>query len=177
MEQILSLLVENKAGVLSRVGGLFGQYQFNIETLNVAQTHDPTMGRITLTTHAEQPAFQAIIRELGELSDVISVIPYNPVVHVVREMALVRVQIREENRAEVLALSEVFRARVVDASPQSYIFEVTGQSEKIDAFLENMRVYGISEVHRTGKLALTRGTAAEKQAKTAETEKTDEQQQ
>jgi len=166
MEQILSLLVENKAGVLSRVVGLFTQHQFNIETLNLAQTVDRTRGRITLTTEADHPGFQEIVSELSQLSDVISVIPYNPLVHVVREMALARVQIREENRAEVLALSEVFRARVVDASPQSYIFEVTGQSEKIDAFLQNMRVYGISEVHRTGKLALTRGTAAEIQAKT-----------
>lgn len=165
MEQILSLLVHNKSGVLSRVVGLFSQHAFNIETLNVAQTHDPTRGRITLTTEADQPAFEEIVRELRQLADVISVIPYNPVVHVIREMALVRVQIREENRAEVLALSEVFRARVVDASPHSYIFEVTGQSEKIDAFLQNMRVYGISEVHRTGKLALTRGSAAENQSK------------
>ena len=166
MEQILSLLVENKAGVLARVVGLFSQHAFNIQTLNVAQTHDPTRGRVTLTTEADQPAFEQIINELKQLSDVISVIPYNPVVHVIREMALVRVQIREENRAEVLALSEVFRARVVDASPQSYIFEVTGQSEKIESFLQNMRVYGISEVHRTGKLALTRGTVAETQAET-----------
>jgi len=177
MEQILSLLVENKAGVLSRVVGLFSRHAFNIESLNVARTHDPTRGRITLTTEADQPGFREITRELSELSEVISAIPYNPVVHVVREMALVRVQIREENRAEVLALSEVFRARVVDASPQSYIFEVTGQSEKIDAFLENMRVYGISEVHRTGKLALTRGIAAENQANTTDREKTDERQQ
>jgi acetolactate synthase-1/3 small subunit len=166
MEQILSLLVENKAGVLSRVVGLFSQHEFNIETLNVAQTHDPTRGRVTLTTEADQPAFREIVRELAQLADVISVIPYDPVVHVVREMALVKVQIREENRAEVLALSEVFRARVVDASPQSYIFEVTGQSEKIDAFLQNMRVYGIREVHRTGKLALTRGTVVENQPTT-----------
>jgi len=162
MAQILSLLVENKAGVLSRVVGLFGQQECNIESLNVAPTSDPTRGRITLATEAEPQKLEQITNELSQLADVISVIPYNPIVHVVREMALVRVQIREENRAEVLALSEVFRARVVDASPQSYIFEVTGQSEKVDAFLQNMGVYGISEVHRTGKLALTRGVAGEK---------------
>jgi len=174
MERILSLLVENKAGVLAQVVGLFSRHAFNIESLNVAQTQDPTRGRITLTAQADQPGFEEITRELSQLSDVISAIPYNPVVHVVREMALVKVQIREENRAEVLALSEVFRARVVDASPQSYIFEVTGQSEKIDAFLQNMRVYGITEVHKTGKLALTRGALAESPFKTTDREKRDE---
>jgi len=110
---------------------------------------------------------RGVIARLQDDADVLQLIPYDPATHVAREMALVRVRVREETRREVLALSEVFRARVIDASPQSYIFEVTGQSEKIDAFFENARVYGIDEVHRTGKLTLTRGNAANKDGSSA----------
>ncbi|HXK59966.1 MAG TPA: acetolactate synthase small subunit [Acidobacteriota bacterium] len=161
MAQILSLLVRNKAGVLAQVVSLFSRQGCNIESLNVASTSNHDRARVTIAIETDQSKLDQIVSELSALADVISVIPYDPHIHVVREMALVRVRIREENRAEVLALSEVFRARVVDASPHSYIFEVTGQSEKVDAFLQNMSVYGISEVHRTGKLALTRSTAEE----------------
>lgn len=155
--QVLSLLVENKAGVLSRVVGLFSQRGYNIETLNVAPTHDPTMSRITLTMKTDERGFEQVIKQLNKLIDVIKVIPYDPAQHLVREMALVRVRVKEETRTEILSLSDVFRARVIDATPRSYIFEVTGPSDKVDAFLENMRVYGIREVHRTGSLALSRG--------------------
>lgn len=160
MSQVISLLVENKAGVLSRVVGLFSQRGYNIESLNVAPTQDPTMSRITLSTDTDERGTEQVIKQLNKLIDVIKVTPYDPAVHVVRELALVRVHIREENRAEVLALSEVFRARVVDASPRSYIFEVTGTPEKIDAFVQNVRIYGIRDVRRTGRLALNRGIGA-----------------
>jgi acetolactate synthase I/III small subunit len=164
MGQILSLLVENKSGVLSRVVGLFSQRGYNIQSLNVAPTQDPTMSRITLTTDTDERGTEQVVKQLNKLIDVIKVIPYEPSNQVVREMALVRVSINEKNRAEILALSEVFRSRVIDASLRSYIFELTGEPEKIDAFVENMRVYGIREIHRTGRLALSRGKAGEKKS-------------
>lgn len=167
MSQILSLLVRNKPGVLSRVLETFRECGCNIETLNVAPIQDGTTSRITLSACAGDDVMRAVNARLQGDADVLQLIPYDPATHVAREMALVRVRVREETRREVLALSEVFRARVIDASPQSYIFEVTGQSEKIDAFFENVRVYGIDEVHRTGKLTLTRGNAANKDGSSA----------
>jgi acetolactate synthase I/III small subunit len=161
MGQILSLLVRDKAGALSQIVGLFGRHGYNITSLNVAPTHQPGTSLITLSSEVDEQAAHDLTEELATFPDVMNVGLYNPMTHVAREMALVRVRVREENRGEVLALSDVFRARVIDASPSSYIFEVTGQSEKIDAFLQNMSVYGIREVHRTGKLALTRGAAAD----------------
>lgn len=167
MGRVISLLVENKAGVLSCVVGLFSQRGYNIKSLNVAPTLDATLSRITLTTDTDQRGTEQVVKQLNKLVDVVKVVPYNPSSQVVREMALVRVRVSEENRAEILALSEVFRARVIDVSPRGYIFEVTGQSEKIDAFLQNMRVYGIREIHRTGELALSRGRAEKKNKSSA----------
>ncbi len=164
MGQVITLLVENKAGVLSRVVGLFSQRGYNIASLNVAPTLDASMSRITLTTDTDERGTEQVVKQLNKLIDVVKVIPYDAGIHVVREMALVRVRVNEENRAEVLALSDVFRARVIDASPGSFIFEVTGQSEKIDAFLQNVRIFGVREVHRTGQLALSRGAAAVKRS-------------
>jgi acetolactate synthase I/III small subunit len=161
MGQILSLLVRDRAGALSQVVSLFGRHGYNITSLNVAPTHEPGMSRVTLSTEVDESVGNVVAEEISQLPDVINVTLYNPFTHVARELALVRVRVKEETRGEVLALSDVFRARVIDASPRSYIFEVTGQSEKIDAFLENMKVYGIGEVHRTGKLAVTRGAAAD----------------
>lgn len=159
--RVLSLLVENKPGVLSRVVGLCSQRGYNIESLNVAPTTDPTMSRITFAIEADERGVEQVIKQLNKLIDIIKIIPYDPSRHLVREMALVRVRVKEETRQEMLALSKVFRARIVDASPSSYTFEITGQTEKIDAFLQNVRVYGIREVHRTGKLALSRATGAQ----------------
>jgi acetolactate synthase-1/3 small subunit len=163
MGQILSLLVQNKAGVLLRVVELVSQDGYNIESLNVAPTYDPGKSRITLSAEGDERTLGRLVEQLDALADVTAVSPYTPSTHVARELALVRVRITEENRTEVLALSEVFRARVVDAGPQSYILEITGDSEKIDAFLQNLRAFGIEETHRTGKLAVPRGSAVDKE--------------
>ena len=176
MGQVISLLVENKSGVLSRVVGLFSQRGYNINSLNVAPTVDSTLSRITLTTDTDERGTEQVVKQLNKLIDVVKVIPFQSSLHVLREMALVRVRVSEATRAEVLALSEVFRARVIDVSPHSYIFEVTGQSEKIDAFLDNARVYGIREIHRTGELILSRGRAEKrKKSSTVLVEKKQEQ--
>ena len=167
MRQVISLLVENKAGVLSRVVGLFSQRGYNIESLNVAPALDPSASRITLTTTTDERGTEQVVKQLSKLINVVKVTPYDSAAHVLREMALVRVQVNENNRTEVLALSEVFRARVIDVRPKSYIFEVTGQADKIDAFLQNAKVYGVQEVHRTGELTLSRGKAGKKQSSSA----------
>ena len=163
MGQVISLSVENKAGVLSRVVGLFSQRGYNISSLNVAPALEGDVSRITLTTRTDLRGMEQVVKQLNKLIDVVKVTPFDPDTQIIREMALVRVQVSEENRAEVLALSEVFRARVIDVSPQYYIFELTGQSGKIDAFLDNVRTYGIREIHRTGELTLGRGTASKQQ--------------
>jgi len=157
MGQVISLLVENKAGVLSRVVGLFSQRGYNIESLNVAPDLDPTLSRITLTTKTDERGVEQVVKQLEKLIDVVRVTPFDHTTQVIRELALVRVEVSQESRAEVLALSEVFRARVIDVTPHNYTFEITGQSGKIDAFLENMQTYGIREIHRTGELTLGRG--------------------
>ena len=157
MGQVISLLVENRTGVLSRVVGLFSQRGYNIESLNVAPALDSNASRITLTTRTDLKGTEQVVKQLNKMIDVIKVTPYDPETQLIREMVLVRVQVNEENRAELLALSEVFRARVIDVSPRNYIFELTGQSGKIDAFLENIRAFGIREIHRTGELTLGRG--------------------
>lgn len=164
MGKVISLLVENEAGVLSRVVGLFSQRGYNIESLNVAPALDSTVSRITLTTGTDMRGTEQVVKQLNKLINVVKVTPYDPATQVLREMALVRVRVNEENRAEVLALSEVFRARVIDVSRESYIFEVTGQAGKIDAFLENVRAYGIREIHRTGELTLGRGKSGKQKS-------------
>ncbi len=164
MGQVISLLVENKAGVLSRVVGLFSQRGYNIERLNVAPALDDSASRITLTTRTDLKGTEQVVKQLNKLVDVVKVTPFDSNTQIIREMALVRVQVNEENRAELLALSEVFRARAIDVSPRNYIFELTGQSGKIDAFLDNVRAYGIREIHRTGELTLGRGKNGERDA-------------
>ncbi|MCH6569189.1 MAG: acetolactate synthase small subunit [Acidobacteria bacterium] len=166
MRRVISLLVENKAGVLSRVVGLFSQRGYNIESLNVAPALEGA-SRITLTTITDDAGTEQVVKQLSKLINVVKVTLYDPASHVLREMALVRIQVTEDNRTEVLALSEVFRARVIDVRPTSYIFEVTGQADKIDAFLQNAKVYGVRELHRTGELTLSRGKAGKKESSSA----------
>ena len=166
MRRVISLLVENKAGVLSRVVGHFSQRGSNIESLNVAPALEGA-SRITLTTITDDAGTEQVVKQLSKLINVVKVTLYDPASHVLREMALVRIQVTEDNRTEVLALSEVFRARVIDVRPTSYIFEVTGQADKIDAFLQNAQVYGVRELHRTGELTLSRGKAGKKESSSA----------
>ena len=157
MGQVISLLVVNEAGVLSRIVGLFSQRGYNIESLNVAPALDAEVSRITLTTRTDLKGTEQVVKQLNKLIDVVKVTPYDSDIQVIREMALVRVQISQETRAEVLALAEVAHARIIDHSPRHYIFELTGHSREIDTFLEDVQAYGISELHRTGELTLGRG--------------------
>jgi len=152
----IGVLVENQAGVLSRVAGLFSGRGFNIESLTVAETNEPGLSRITLVTTGDEHILEQIVKQLNKLINVIKVIDFTETEFVDREMALVKVRADVQTRAEVLRISDIFRGKVVDVSPHFYTIEVTGNDSKISAILELLGQVGIVEVARTGKVALAR---------------------
>jgi len=149
--------VENQPGVLSRVAGLFSGRGFNIESLTVAQTLDPQVSHITLVTTGDETIMEQIVKQLNKLVNVIKVIDFREVKFVDREMALIKVTADETTRAEVMSIVDIFRGKVVDVGPKSYIVEITGDEGKIQALLELLRPLGILEIVRTGKVAMHRG--------------------
>ena len=157
MRHVISVLVDNEPGVLSRISGLFSGRAFNIESLNVAETLDPTISRMTLVTSGNEQIIEQIIKQLNKLVNVIKVFDLTGSDYVEREMALIRVNAENSSRAEVLRILEIFRGRVVDVSPKSYTFEVTGDEKKIQAVVELLAPFGIIEIVRTGKVAIARG--------------------
>ena len=152
----LSILVENRFGILSRIAGLFSARGYNIESLTVARTEDPTLARITMVARCEALRAQQILRQVEKLPDTVEATDLTDANCVGRELILVRVRAPEGKRTTLLTEAEIFRARVVTATPESYVFEVTGDSEKVEAFLEVVRPYGIDEMIRTGQVALHR---------------------
>jgi acetolactate synthase-1/3 small subunit len=158
MDHTISILVENEFGVLARVAGLFSGRGFNIESLTVAKTLDPSLSRITLVTSGDDQIVEQITKQLNKLVCVIKVMDFQDAAHVEREMALVKVTADERTRSEVLNIVNIFRAKVIDVDPRSYIIEVTGDEEKINAILNLLKPIGIKEVVRTGKVAMHRGT-------------------
>jgi acetolactate synthase-1/3 small subunit len=152
----VGVLVENQPGVLSRVAGLFSGRGFNIECLTVAETHEPGLSRITLVTTGDQHILEQIVKQLNKLINVIKVYDFREIEFVDREMALIKVRAEPATRAEVLRISDIFRAKVVDVSPHYYTIEVTGNETKIGAILELLGQIGIVELARTGKAALAR---------------------
>jgi len=157
MRHVISVLVENEPGVLSRISGLFSGRAFNIESLNVAETLDSTISRMTLVTSGNEQIIEQIIKQLNKLVNVIKVFDLTGSDYVEREMALIRVNAENSSRAEVLRILEIFRGRVVDVSPKSYTFEITGDEKKIQAVVELLAPFGIIEIVRTGKVAIARG--------------------
>ncbi len=157
MRHVISVLVDNEPGVLSRISGLFSGRGFNIESLNVAETLDPTISRMTLVTGGNEQIIEQIIKQLNKLVNVIKVFDLTGSDYVEREMILLRVNAEAASRAEVLRILEIFRGRVVDVSPKSYTLEITGDEKKIQAVVELLTPFGILEVVRTGKLAIARG--------------------
>ncbi len=149
--------MENQPGVLSRVAGLFSGRGFNIESLTVAETADPNISRITLVTIGDERIVEQIVKQLNKLINVIKVIDFTNTDFVNREMALIKVKADAETRAEVLRISDIFRGKVVDVSPNSYTIEVTGNEDKIGAIMNLLKQIGIIEVVRTGKAAISRG--------------------
>jgi acetolactate synthase-1/3 small subunit len=157
MRHTISVLVENEFGVLARVAGLFSGRGFNIESLTVAETLDPTMSRITLVTRGDDRVVEQIEKQLNKLICVIKVTDFAGVPHVEREMALIKVTADEKTRAEVMSIVDIFRGKVIDVGSNSYIVEVTGDENKIQALIDLLRPLGILEIVRTGKVAMHRG--------------------
>ena len=153
---ILSILVDNEPGVLSRIAGLFSGRAFNIESLCVAETTDPLVSRITLVTIGDTSIVEQIKKQLNKLINVIKVIDFTSTAFVQREMALIKVRAKPEHRAEILRLVDIFRSRIVDVSSENYIMEITGDEGKITSFLKLLKPMGIKEIARTGAIALAR---------------------
>ena len=156
MRHTISILVENKFGVLSRVSGLFSGRGYNIESLSVGDTTDPNVSVMTIVTSGDDWIIEQITKQLNKLIDVIKVVDMTELDHVEREMVMIKVAPRAEDKAEVLRLAEIFRGRVVDSSEDTYTIEVTGDEKKIDAFVNLMTPIGIKELVRTGKVAILR---------------------
>ncbi|PXF57105.1 MAG: acetolactate synthase small subunit [Deltaproteobacteria bacterium] len=156
MKHTLSVLVENTPGALSRITGLFSGRAFNIESLNVAATLDPTLSHITLVTRGDEFIIEQIIKQLRRLVDVFKVVDVSEGEFVEREMSLIKVRAEEESRAEILRICDIFRCKVVDVSPKSYTLEVTGPESKLKAVIELLRPIGIKEITRTGNIAMMR---------------------
>jgi acetolactate synthase-1/3 small subunit len=156
MKHTISVLVENKFGVLSRVSGLFSGRGYNIESISASETLDPNTSMITLVTSGDEWILEQIIKQLNKLIDVIKLVDYAEVEHVEREMILIKVAPRKEDRVEVMRTIDIFRGRIIDSSRETYTIEVTGEAKKIEAFIELMRPLGIKEFVRTGKVAMAR---------------------
>jgi acetolactate synthase-1/3 small subunit len=153
----IAVLVENKFGVLSRVAGLFSARGYNIESMSVGETLDPSVSRMTLVVRGDEFVIEQVIKQLHKLIDVIKVTDLSEEDHVEREMILARVNAEPSSRAEILRSADIFRAKVVDVTPATYTLELTGDESKLDAFLELLRPFGIQELVRTGKVAIARG--------------------
>ena len=158
MRHTISVLVENEFGVLSRVAGLFSGRGFNIESLSVAETLDPTVSRITLVTTGDDAVLEQITKQLNKLVSIIRVSDFKDTEHVERELVLIKVTADERTRGELMNIISIFRGKVIDVGPQSYIIEITGGQEKIDAILQLLSPLGIVEIVRTGRVAMFRGT-------------------
>ncbi|MDL1970547.1 MAG: acetolactate synthase small subunit [Candidatus Desulfofervidaceae bacterium] len=165
MRHTLSLLVENQPGVLSRVTGLFSGRGFNIESLCVAETLDPKISRITLVTKGDDQIVEQIKKQLNKLINVIKVVDLSEIESVEREMALIKVKADPNHRAEILRMVDIFRGKIVDVSPLYYTVEITGDANKIEAFIELMRNFQIQEIARTGTVALPRAKKIVKEEK------------
>jgi acetolactate synthase-1/3 small subunit len=154
----IAVLVENKFGVLSRVAGLFSARGYNIESLSVGETLDPTVSRMTLVVRGDEFVMEQAMKQLHKLIDVIKVIDLTVESHVERELVLIRVNAEPQHRAEILRTGDIFRAKVVDVTPTTLTLEATGDESKLDAIIELLRPMGIQELVRTGKVAIARGS-------------------
>ena len=160
MRHILSLLMENEAGALSRVAGLFSARAFNIESLTVAPTEDPKISRMTLVTSGSDAIVEQIMKQVNKLVDVVKVVDLNESRHIERELMLIKVSAKKSDREEVKRLVEIFRGRIIDVTDKTYTIEMTGPGEKLDAFIEALDESLILEVVRSGVSGISRGDKA-----------------
>lgn len=156
MRHTISVLVENKFGVLTRVAGLFSGRGYNIDTLNVAPTQDPTASRMTIVTRGDDATLEQIIKQLNKLPEALEVTDFRQDEFVDRELVLVKVGVDSKTRADVMQITDIFRAKIVDVQPKTLTVEITGTEDKVTKFLDLMEPYGIRALTRTGKVALSR---------------------
>jgi len=157
MKHTLSVLVENKPGVLARVAELFARRGFNIDSLAVGTTERPDISRMTIVVDVAEHSLEQVRKQLHKLINVIEIVDLDPETSVARELVLAKVKVDKDSRSEVIEIVDIFRGNIVDVSPESIIVEVTGSSQKLQAFEDLVRPYGIKELVRTGKVALPRG--------------------
>ncbi len=157
MRHIISLLMENEAGALSRVAGLFSARAYNIESLTVAPTEDATLSRMTIVTSGSDDVIEQIIKQLNKLIDVVKVLDLSDGRHIERELMLVKVKATGVHREEMKRMSDIFRGRIIDVADSSYTIELTGSGSKLDAFLEAIDTSAILETVRTGASGIGRG--------------------
>ena len=156
MRHTISVLVENKFGVLTRIAGLFSGRGYNIDTLNVAPTQDPSTSQMTIVTRGDDATLEQIVKQLNKLVDVLKVTDFREGEYVDRELVLVKVGVDSKSRAEVMQITDIFRAKIVDVQPKTLTIEITGNESKVEKFLELMKTFGVIELTRTGKVALPR---------------------
>ena len=160
MRHVITLLVENEFGVLTRIAGLFSGRGFNIESLCVAETLDPTVSTMTIVTRGDDQIVEQVIKQLNKLVSVIKVMDLIEKDFVEREMALVKVSANSGSREEILRVVDIFRGKVIDVGSKTYTIEVTGDEKKINANLSLLKPLGIKELVRTGRVAMVRGSKA-----------------
>ena len=157
MRHIISLLIENESGALSRVAGLFSARGYNIESLNVAMTEDASLSRMTLVTNGSEQVVEQIVKQLNKLIDVVKLIEFAETTHIERELMMVKVKTSSSTRHEIRSLAEIFRGKILDVTATTYVIEVTGPSEKLDAFVAAIDPSTIIEVVRSGPTGISRG--------------------
>jgi acetolactate synthase-1/3 small subunit len=157
MQHTITALVENRPGVLARVSGLFARRGFNIESLAVSITDDPTVSRMTIVVEGDDTVLEQISKQLNKLVDVIKVMDYTSVPVVERELAMLKVNAENKHRAEIMQVVDIFRAKIIDISDKTFTIEVTGSCAKVNAIEGLLAPYGIQEMVRTGKIVMMRG--------------------
>ncbi len=158
MRHTISLLVENRFGVLARIAGLFSARGYNIDSLSVGTTDDPNVSRMTIVVKGDHRILEQVEKQLNKLIDIIKVTDYQDTPHIERDLALVKVAADKTTRSELIQICDIFRAKIVDVAFDSIIIEMTGDEEKIEALIRMLRPFGIKEVCRTGIVAMARGS-------------------
>jgi acetolactate synthase-1/3 small subunit len=160
MRHVLSAVVQNQPGVLAHISGMLASRGFNIDSLAVGETEIPELSRITFVVHGDDAELEQVRKQLDKIVTVVRVIDISSMDFVERDLMLIKVKARPDQRVEVSYLVEMFRGRVVDISPESLMIEISGREQKIDSFIDLMRPYGILELARTGRIALVRGAGS-----------------
>jgi len=157
LKHTIAAIVENKPGVLVRIAALFSRRSFNIDSLTVGATDNPDYARMTITVDGDEVVLEQVTKQLNKLVNVIRVSELLPSESVERELAIIKVAAKKEDRNEIMQIVAIFRAKIIDVSPRSIIVEVTGSQDKVEAMVRLLRQFGIREMARTGKVSMTRG--------------------